>query len=104
MKKILKRATPFGIAERGDDLGRLVEEQIDTLARRAKQLAGNLDVVARWISLSAELGDDSAVDSDQARGDEFFGVATGGDSGARDDFLQAFEHAIAVGSVRTGTA
>jgi hypothetical protein len=48
-------------------------------------------MIARFVRLGAELGDDFAVDLDAALGDELFGMAATGDACPSEDLLEALE-------------
>jgi hypothetical protein len=91
-EKIAERLTAFGIGKRGDNFGRLVHEQINVAALGFHEAAGGFDLVARGIGLGAQFRDDFTVDADLAGKDELLGVATRGNAGVGDDFLEAFEH------------
>lgn len=91
-KKIAEGFASFRIGERGDDFGRLVEEQVDVALVGIDGAASGFDFVFGGIGLGAEFGDDFAVDADLAGEDELFGMAAGRDAGAGDNFLEAFEH------------
>jgi hypothetical protein len=91
-QKIAEGFASFGIGERRDDFRRLVEKQIDVALVGIDGAAGGLDFVFGRIGFRAEFGDDLAVDADLAGEDELLRVAAGGDAGASDDFLKAFEH------------
>lgn len=93
VEKIADAAAAFGIAHGGDDLRGLMEHDVDELGRGLEKLAGNFDVVAGGVGLGAQLSDEAAVDGDEAGRDHLFGVASRGEAGASDDFLQAFFHA-----------
>jgi hypothetical protein len=93
VEEIAEAAAAFGVAHGGDDFGGLVEHDVDQLGRRLDELAGNFDVVARGVGLGAQLGDEAAVDGDEAGRDHLLGVSSRGEAGASDDFLQAFFHA-----------
>jgi|HubBroStandDraft_6_1064221.scaffolds.fasta_scaffold00110_12 hypothetical protein len=94
VQQIPKRPTPFGVTHRGNDLGRLVQQQVDSFTFRAQQLAGNFDVVARMVRLRAKFCNHAAIHGDVARGDEFFRVTPRGDAGACDYLLESFEHFV----------
>jgi hypothetical protein len=94
VQQIPKRSTPFGVAHRGNNFGRLVQQQVDSFAFRAQQLSGNFDVVARMVRLRAQFGDHAAIHGDVARGDEFFRVTPRGDTGPCDYLLESFEHFV----------
>jgi hypothetical protein len=91
-KKIAERFAPFGISERGDNFGRLVEEEINVAFIGIDGTTSSFDFVFGGICFGAEFGDNFAVDADLAGEDELFGVSTGGDAGTGDDFLKAFAH------------
>ena len=92
MQQIAQAAAAFGIDHGGDDFGRLVQDQVGALGFGLQQLALHLDVIFGFVGLGAEFGDGGSVHGDHSGGDQFFGVAARGDSSARDDFLQSFEH------------
>ena len=50
------------------------------------------DLVGINVSLRSKLADHDAVDGNAARLDQFLGLATRGDSGARNDLLESFGH------------
>ncbi len=87
-EEIAKSFAAFGIGEAGDDFGRLVEKEIDLPLLFAGDFpSGDLDFVCGGIRFAAEFANDFAVYADLAGEDELFGVATGGNAGASDDFL-----------------
>jgi hypothetical protein len=91
-QEIAKRAAALGIGERGDDLGRFVEDEVDVIFFGLDEVAGGFDLVLGGIGLGAKFGDDLAVDADLAGKDELFGVAARGDASVSDYFLEAVEH------------
>ena len=91
-EKIAEGLASFGIGERRNDFSRLVEKQVDVALVGIDGAAGGLDFVFGGIGFRAEFGDHLAVDADLAGEDELLRVAAGGDAGASDDFLKAFEH------------
>ena len=94
MEKILKRPAALGIAHRGNNLRRLVQDDINALMFRPQQFYGNLDVIGRLVRFRAKLRDNLSVRGDEARVDELFRVPPSGDSGSRNNFLQAFLHQL----------
>lgn len=104
-KKIAERFSAFGIGEGGNDFGRFVEKEIDRAWGGFDEAAGGFDFVGGGIGFGAKLGDGLAVDADLAGKDELFSVAARSDTGARDDFLQAFKHGrriAGIGRQKTG--
>jgi hypothetical protein len=82
----------FGIADRGDIAFGLVEHEIEEALGRFDGFAIDADGVGVGISFGAEFGDDLAIESDPAGGDDFFGFAAGGNAGGGEDFLEAGLH------------
>jgi len=80
-------AAAFGVDHGGDDFGRLIEDEIDALGFWAEEFALHFDVVFGFVGFATEFGNGLAVYGDEAGFDQFFGVAAGGDAGARNDFL-----------------
>jgi hypothetical protein len=92
-EKIPEGFAAFGVGERGDDFGRLVEKEIDVAGSSSGDVAASgFDFVVGGVGFGAEGRDGFAVDANLAREDELLGVAAGCDPGAGDDFLEAFEH------------
>ena len=86
-QEIAESLAARGICEGGDDLGGLVQDQVDRLSDFFDEAASSLNLVDSWIGLGAEFTDDVAVDQNLAGENELFGVAARSDSGMRDDFL-----------------
>jgi len=93
-KIITKIFAALGIGERGDDFGRLVEEEIDVARSGFDGASGSFDFVGGGISFGAEFGDCFTVNADLAGEDELLGMTAGSDAGAGDNFLEAFEHSL----------
>ncbi|HXR33885.1 MAG TPA: hypothetical protein VN830_09265 [Verrucomicrobiae bacterium] len=92
-EEIAEGAAAFGIGKGGNNFWRFVEEEIDVIFFGFDEAAGGFDLVFGGIGFGAEFGDDDAVDADLAGEDKFLGVASGGDAGVGDYFLEAVEHA-----------
>jgi hypothetical protein len=91
-EKIPESLAAFGIGHSGDDFGRLVEHEIDATLVGFDKLAGGFDAVFGGVRFAAQFSDHLAVNTDLAADDELLGVAAGSDTGAGDNFLEAFEH------------
>lgn len=89
---VAERGASFGIGHGGDDVDRFVQEIVAGLGGLFGEAAGGFDAIVLGIGFGAELGDDDTIDADLSAADQFFGVAAGGDAGAGDNFLEAFEH------------
>ena len=94
IQQIAKRAPSFGIAHRRNNFRRLVQQQINAFVFRAKQLAGNFDVVARVVRFCAEFGDHAPVYSDVTRGDKLLRMPPRSHTSTRNNFLQSFKHKV----------
>jgi hypothetical protein len=94
VEKIAERAPTFRIAHCRNNFRRLVQQQINPLAFRAKELPGDFDMVARLIRFCAKFGDDAPVERDVPRRDELLRVPPRGDTSARNYFLQSFQHGV----------
>jgi hypothetical protein len=85
------RRAAFGIAHRGHEALGLVEHVVAETLGALEQFAIDADVVVGSIGLTAELGDDFAVDLNAALGDQLFGMAAAGDSSLGENLLEAIE-------------
>ena len=92
MQQIEERLAAFRVAHRRDNLRRLVKQQVHQSLARLQEFARDLDVIARLVGLRSQFCNSCAVHSDQTRSNHLFRVAARGNSGARDNFLQAFFH------------
>ena len=64
---IAERFAAFGIGESGDDLGRLVHDDVNAaLVVGFDEFAGGFDAIMLYVGFGAEFGDDQAVDADLA--------------------------------------
>lgn len=89
-QKVRDCSSSFGVFFGGDDAGRLVHQQHDGRAgRQFERLAVHRDAVMRWIGALARLGHDVAVDRNTPGGNQFFGGAAAGQTGSRQQLLQA---------------
>ncbi len=91
-EKLHDGGAAFGIGDGSDVAFGLVQKEVDKTLRRSEGAAIDADFVGEGIGLSALLGDDLAVESDAAVGDDLLGLATGSDAGSGEDFLEAFGH------------
>lgn len=82
----------FGVTGAGDAGLRLMQDQVPKLGPGPNSLSVYRDLVGINISLRSKLADHDAVDADTSRLDQFLGLATRGDSGARNDLLESFAH------------
>ena len=79
------------ITDCSDESPRLVEHEVAQAFRPLQQLAVDADVVAGGIGLGAEFRDDLAIHLHAAFGNQVLGMTAAGDSGLRQDLLQAFK-------------
>jgi len=82
----------FGIADGGYVAFGFVEHQVEETLGGFDGFVVYANAVGVGIGFGAEFGDDLAVESDSAGGDDFFGFAARGDAGGGEDFLEAGEH------------
>ena len=94
IQQVAKRASPLGVAHRRNYFWRLVQQEIDALVFRAKQLAGNFDVVARVIRFRSKFGDDAPIYGNVTRGDKLLRMSPRGHTSTRNNLLQSFKHKV----------
>ncbi len=70
----------------------LVQHEIARPGRPLGHTAGGFDAIALGVRFRTQFSDDDAVDAHLPTADEFFRMAPRGNAGARDNFLQSFEH------------
>jgi hypothetical protein len=74
-QKMAQSFTAFGIGHGGNDLRRLVQDDVNKFVADFCDATGNFDAIVLGIGLRAELGDNFAVDAHLAAANQFFGVA-----------------------------
>ncbi len=94
VQQIAERAAAFRVAHSGNDFRRLVQQKIDSLFFRTQEPSIYFDMVARLVRLRSHLCHGAPVDGDHSGRDELLRMPPGGNSCARDNFLESFEHEI----------
>ena len=82
----------LGVASRGDDAARLVQDEVDERPRRLHSDAVDADVVRLDVGLRPQLADDLAVDRDAALEHQLLRAAPRGEARARQDLLEPLLH------------
>ena len=90
--EIQHRLAPFRIANRRNDVTRLVEQHVDRPLRTLNAGVVDLDGITSGVRLGAELGNDAPVDRHTPLGDEVFRLPPGCNAGVGQNLLQALAH------------
>jgi hypothetical protein len=94
LAKVLRYRRPaLGVPQRGDDVPRLVQDEIVRLFRDETRPV-DLDAIAPGIRLLPELANDAAVHADAAGEDDLLRSSARGEPSAGDDLLQSVFHRI----------
>jgi hypothetical protein len=86
-EQVAQGGTALWVGHGGDHMGRLIQYVIAGLQGHDGKLARRFHAVALGIGFRAKLADDNPIDAHLSAANQFLGVATGCDSGARDYFL-----------------
>ena len=95
VEQIGESAAAFGVNHGRDHFRGFIQQQVDALGLRPQEFALYLDVIGGLVGFAAEFGDGLPVHGHEAGLDEFLRVSPRSNAGARDYFLQSFEHDFA---------